>query len=153
MRSLNSQNSELRSQLEVLSSRTRDNSATPDAMSNNNDNAAGDANPDDRTNVEPAAQEEEEGDRPSTSSSSSSTMTTSSSEPSEMAPSSGPPPPLLPPEVAVMKLEQKFKEAMGKCADLSFEKERLEHIVVQLQEETDTVGQCDVSILHQSAFS
>ena len=47
-----------------------------------------------------------------------------------------------------MKLEQKFKEAMAKCADLTFEKERLEHIVVQLQEETDTVGQCDVSILH-----
>merc|ERR1712029_1313675 len=50
-------------------------------------------------------------------------------------------PPLLPPEIAILKLEQKFKDSMSKCADLSFEKERLEHVVVQLQEETDTVGE------------
>ena len=50
------------------------------------------------------------------------------------------PPPVLRPEIAILKLEQKFKDAMTKNADLSSEKERLEHIVVQLQEETDTVG-------------
>ena len=49
-------------------------------------------------------------------------------------------PPVLRPEIAILKLEQKFKDAMTKNADLSSEKERLEHIVVQLQEETDTVG-------------
>ena len=48
--------------------------------------------------------------------------------------------PPLTPEVALMKLEQKFKEAMTKCVELSSEKEQLEHIIVQLEEETETVG-------------
>ena len=58
--------------------------------------------------------------------------------PVSIAAPSGIPP--LTPAVALLKLEQKFKDAMAKCADLSFEKERLEHLVVQLQEETETVG-------------
>ena len=55
-----------------------------------------------------------------------------------------PPPPSAIPvisnDVAFVKLEQKFKRAMDQIADLSSEKERLEHVNVQLQEETDTVG-------------
>ena len=61
--------------------------------------------------------------------------------PSNVAAAATTGPPSLPPGIAILKLEQKFKDAMAKCADLSFEKERLEHIVVQLQEETDTVGE------------
>ena len=40
----------------------------------------------------------------------------------------------------MLKLEQKFKSAMAQVAELTGEKEQLEHLVVQLQEETDTVG-------------
>ncbi|XP_040583435.1 uncharacterized protein [Lepeophtheirus salmonis] len=44
-------------------------------------------------------------------------------------------------DVAHFKLQQKFHDAMKKIADLMNEKDYLEHIVVQLQEETETVGE------------
>ena len=48
--------------------------------------------------------------------------------------------PPLSAEVALLKLEQKFRRAMQDNVELSSEKEQLEHLVVQLQEETDTIG-------------
>lgn len=43
------------------------------------------------------------------------------------------------PEVMV-KLEGKFRKTMSELADLSEEKQRLEHLVLQLQSETETIG-------------
>lgn len=40
----------------------------------------------------------------------------------------------------ITKLEKKFKEAMEKVAELTDEKQRLEHLVLQLQGETETIG-------------
>ena len=48
--------------------------------------------------------------------------------------------PALSRDVAVVKLEQKFKDAMDQIANLSAENEHLEHLNIQLQEETETVG-------------
>lgn len=39
------------------------------------------------------------------------------------------------------KLEQRFKETMEKLAELTDEKQRLEHLVLQLQSETETIGE------------
>lgn len=38
------------------------------------------------------------------------------------------------------KLEKRFKETMEKVAELTDEKQRLEHLVLQLQGETETIG-------------
>lgn len=162
IRSLNSHNSELRSQLEVLSSRTRDSSGTPDLR-------------DDSAETPPLQASMSDSPRPpgsptpsasSTLSSTSSSATPNSVTPisqheiehsetgilphavanNEMQKSS----PLhrqsdsIPPmsqDVALLKLEQKFKQAMSRIAELVSEKEHLEHVIVQLQEETDTVGE------------
>lgn len=40
----------------------------------------------------------------------------------------------------ITKLEKKFKEAMEKVAELTDEKQKLEHLVLQLQGETETIG-------------
>ena len=48
--------------------------------------------------------------------------------------------PMLSRDVASMKLEQKFFDAMNRIAELLAEKEQLEHLTIQLQEETETVG-------------
>ncbi len=51
-------------------------------------------------------------------------------------------------DVAFVKLEQKFSQAMDKIATLVTEKEYLEHLNVQLQEETETVGEhCYVYVI------
>ncbi|RZF40381.1 hypothetical protein LSTR_LSTR008811 [Laodelphax striatellus] len=42
---------------------------------------------------------------------------------------------------AMAKLEEKFKKKMQEVADLSDEKQRLEHLVMQLQGETETIGE------------
>lgn len=42
---------------------------------------------------------------------------------------------------AVRKLEERFKDTMERVAELSDEKQRLEHLVLQLQSETETIGQ------------
>ena len=44
-------------------------------------------------------------------------------------------------DVAFVKLEQKFSQAMDRIASLSTERDQLEHLNVQLQEETETVGE------------
>ena len=49
--------------------------------------------------------------------------------------------PVISKDVAMLKMEQKLKQAMEKVADLSSEKEHLEHTIVRLQDETDTVGE------------
>ncbi|XP_032682867.1 golgin subfamily A member 2-like [Odontomachus brunneus] len=41
----------------------------------------------------------------------------------------------------ITKLEKKFKEAMEKVAELTDEKQKLEHLVLQLQGETETIGE------------
>lgn len=41
---------------------------------------------------------------------------------------------------SIKKLEGRFKETMDKVAELTDEKQRLEHLVLQLQEETETIG-------------
>lgn len=40
----------------------------------------------------------------------------------------------------ITKLEKRFKETMEKVAELTDEKQRLEHLVLQLQGETETIG-------------
>lgn len=40
----------------------------------------------------------------------------------------------------IIKLEKRFKETMEKNAELTDEKQRLEHLVLQLQGETETIG-------------
>lgn len=40
----------------------------------------------------------------------------------------------------IKKLEERFKETMEKLAELTDEKQRLEHLVLQLQSETETIG-------------
>ena len=57
--------------------------------------------------------------------------------------------PPLSPEVALLKLQQKFRKAMQDNVELSTEKEQLEHLVVQLQEETDTIGEYITIYQHQ----
>ncbi|XP_067626579.1 golgin subfamily A member 2 [Eurosta solidaginis] len=49
--------------------------------------------------------------------------------------------PQLATEEAVEKLEQRFTRLMSQVADLTDEKQRLEHIVLQLQGETETIGE------------
>ena len=57
------------------------------------------------------------------------------------APSNNAHPPVISNDVAFVKMEQKLKRAMSQIAELSAEKEMLEHLNIQLQEETDTVGE------------
>lgn len=40
----------------------------------------------------------------------------------------------------VKQLEQRFKETMERVAELTEEKQKLEHLVLQLQSETETIG-------------
>lgn len=48
---------------------------------------------------------------------------------------------------SLQKLEIRFKEAMQKVAELTDDKQRLEHLVLQLQGETETIGKHDVICL------
>jgi CII-binding regulator of phage lambda lysogenization HflD len=41
---------------------------------------------------------------------------------------------------AMMLLEEKFRKTMDNLAELSEEKQKLEHLVMQLQGETETIG-------------
>lgn len=41
----------------------------------------------------------------------------------------------------IAKLEKRFKETMEKVAELTDEKQKLEHLVLQLQSETETIGE------------
>lgn len=50
----------------------------------------------------------------------------------------------------VTKLEKKFKESMEKVAELTDEKQKLEHLVLQLQGETETIGKLHALILFKS---
>lgn len=40
-------------------------------------------------------------------------------------------------------IEEKLKKTMDRVANLSDEKQRLEHLVLQLQSETETIGKND----------
>ncbi|CAK9807897.1 Golgin subfamily A member 2 [Anthophora plagiata] len=42
---------------------------------------------------------------------------------------------------SVKQLEQRFKETMERVAELTEEKQKLEHLVIQLQSETETIGE------------
>lgn len=52
---------------------------------------------------------------------------------------------------AMVKLQDRFMKIMGEVADLSDEKHRLEHIILQLQNETDTI--CEYVALYQQQRS
>ncbi|XP_053607081.1 golgin subfamily A member 2-like [Plodia interpunctella] len=54
-------------------------------------------------------------------------------------------------EDAMTKLQERFLKIMGEVADLSDEKHRLEHIILQLQNETDTI--CEYVALYQQQRS
>ncbi|XP_075992223.1 uncharacterized protein LOC142987381 [Anticarsia gemmatalis] len=54
-------------------------------------------------------------------------------------------------EDAMSKLQERFLKIMGEVADLSDEKHRLEHIILQLQNETDTI--CEYVALYQQQRS
>lgn len=56
-----------------------------------------------------------------------------------------------PKEDAMVKLQERFLKIMGEVADLSDEKHRLEHIILQLQNETDTI--CEYVALYQQQRS
>jgi golgin subfamily A member 2 len=53
----------------------------------------------------------------------------------------------IPKEDAMVKLQERFLKIMDEVADLSDEKHRLEHIILQLQTETDTI--CEYVALYQ----
>ncbi|KAL0849145.1 hypothetical protein ABMA28_013493 [Loxostege sticticalis] len=57
----------------------------------------------------------------------------------------------IPKEDAMVKLQERFMKIMGEVADLSDEKHRLEHIILQLQNETDTI--CEYVALYQQQRS
>lgn len=50
-------------------------------------------------------------------------------------------PEIMPPEEALMRLQVKFKRTMEEFELLMEEKDRLEHLVIQLQFETETIGE------------
>jgi len=49
----------------------------------------------------------------------------------------------------ITKLENRFKETMEKVAELTDEKQKLEHLVLQLQGETETIGKLYYFRLHK----
>ncbi|CAG9784465.1 unnamed protein product [Diatraea saccharalis] len=53
----------------------------------------------------------------------------------------------IPKEDAMIKLQDRFLKIMSEVADLADEKHRLEHIILQLQNETDTI--CEYVALYQ----
>lgn len=57
----------------------------------------------------------------------------------------------IPKDDAMLKLQERFLKIMGEVADLSDEKHRLEHIITQLQNETDTI--CEYVALYQQQRS
>lgn len=48
---------------------------------------------------------------------------------------------ILPPEEALEKLQEKFRQTMNEVEHLTEERDRLEHLVLQLQFETETIGE------------
>lgn len=44
----------------------------------------------------------------------------------------------------MQQLQEKFKSVLDKMADLTDEKQQLEHLVMQLQSETETIGECQI---------
>ncbi|KAI4464741.1 golgin subfamily a member-related [Holotrichia oblita] len=52
-------------------------------------------------------------------------------------------------QVAMKQLEEKFTRTMQEIADLEDEKQRLEHLVMQLQDETETIGEYVTLYQHQ----
>lgn len=52
-------------------------------------------------------------------------------------------------QVAMKQLEEKFTKTMQEIADLEDEKQRLEHLVMQLQDETETIGEYVTLYQHQ----
>lgn len=51
-------------------------------------------------------------------------------------------------KVAMEKLEERFTRTMKEVAELSDEKQRLEHLVLQLQGETETIGKISSVIFY-----
>lgn len=53
----------------------------------------------------------------------------------------------------MLQLQEKFKSVLDKMADLTEEKQQLEHLVLQLQCETETIGEMSFqSLLHSYCY-
>jgi len=164
IRSLGSHNLELRSQLEVLSARTRDCSESPGAGSNSSSSSSSGHMIEtyekaslSSTESSDSFLEVEEGEKASAISSESfvelererdNDMVGEEEESENVIlreannlPAS--------PGIALKQLESRFISAMEKLAELSSDKEQLEHLVERLQEETDTIGDYVIMYQHQ----
>jgi len=146
---LNEQNGDLRGQFEVVSSGEQSNSSVAVAERISEGEAA--PSPDTATSsssspiIKPAKVAAAAGDEQTQ------TETEEAGQNDDAASSTVPDVPILSREVAFVKLEQKFNQAMGKVASLSAEKEHLEHLNVQLQQETETVGKFIFSVSKASS--
>ena len=139
IRGLNSHNSELRSQIEVLSSPTREHSNSPKTDREEEEEEEGHS----RHSCSSAMSEDADSSAEE-SSGASSTEASRHSSPAKAktgeATAANSVIPVISHDVAFLKLEQKFNQAMERVASLATEKDYLEHLNVQLQEETETVG-------------
>jgi len=153
IRSLNSQNSELRSKLEVLSSNTRECSETRSNTSEeNNQEEMADTSFSDSSSSE--SFEELTGDKTSVPEAPSSdsfvnVKDVGSIEETVINTSDLPFIPHQTPANSFQHLENRFIKAMEQIAKLSLDKEQLEHVVERLQDETETIGDYVVMYQHQ----
>jgi len=164
IRSLGSHNLELRSQLEVLAARTRDCSESPRGGSGSSSSSSSseqmiesyDKASLSTTESSDSFLEVEEGEKASAISSESFVELESERandleaeedegkltlREQDNIPST--------PGIALKQLESRFISAMEKLAELSSDKEQLEHLVERLQEETDTIGDYVIMYQHQ----
>merc|ERR1719376_467553 len=168
IRNLNSQNSELRSKLEVLSSNTRDCSesrcdSSSDGRVEMVDSSLSDSfvelnvkekssvsSSDSFVNVDPAQNDEYEASETDVTSIEQTVIRTADLPfvPSQELTSSQTNSSLDNFE-SMKQLENRFMAAMEQLAKLSSDKEQLEHLVERLQEETETIGDYVIMYQHQ----
>lgn len=55
-------------------------------------------------------------------------------------------------QYAMEKLQERFTRTMSEVAELTDEKQRLEHLVLQLQGETETIGEAWMDLISKSLF-
>jgi len=145
IRSLNSQNSELRSKLEVLSSNTRECSETRSNTSEAETSFSESSS---------ESFEEVNAEKPSVPASPSSDSFVNvkdigSIEDTIINTTDLPFVPHQTPSNSFQHLENRFIKAMEQIAKLSLDKEQLEHLVARLQDETETIGDYVVMYQHQ----
>jgi len=156
IRSLESQNCELRSQLEVLSSRTRDCSESPGATASSTTSCSShiieNYDKADLSTSESSDSFLEVDDVEKQSPESSESFVELEEEreaEQELEPRTNVKTIPATPGMALKQLENRFVSAMERLAELSSDKEQLEHLVERLQEETDTIGDYVIMYQHQ----